>query len=146
MSQVIRWPSPLAVDDGPGTQALRRCGPLQRKGVLVVDPDGHGGWTMLRAAKAAGALVTVLCPGEMAELARSAGADVVMDAARQDPAWYGGAWTLIYDPAGRLGYGRVAHSLERRGTYLTAAACWADRARAVVARLGGGPRLVRLDG
>jgi len=91
-------------------------------------------------------MVTALCPPERAQDAWEAGADVVMDPERQDPTWYRGAWTVIYDPAGRIGFARAARSLDRDGVYVTASAPLADRTRALVARLSGGPRLLRLRG
>ena len=91
-------------------------------------------------------MVTALCAPERAQDAWEAGADAVMDPERQDPTWYRGAWTVIYDPAGRIGYTRAARSLDPDGVYVTSAAPWADRGRALVARVTGGPKLLRLRG
>jgi NADPH:quinone reductase-like Zn-dependent oxidoreductase len=145
MSQSVGWTSSIAVGEGPEegleTAVLRVCGSLLRKGVLVVPRGRSGGWSVLRRAKAAGAMVTALCPRERARDAKLAGADVVMDPERQDPTWYRGAWTLIYDPAGRIGFARASSALARPGVYVTCSASLAERARALLARLGGGPRL-----
>jgi hypothetical protein len=126
------------------TAVLRLCGPLFRRAVLVVAPGRSSGWSVLRQAKAAGAMVTALCPPDLAQDAWQAGADAVMDPERQDPTWYRGAWTVIYDPAGRIGYARAARSLDSGGFYVTATALWPDRGRALVARVSGGPKLLRL--
>jgi hypothetical protein len=63
-----------------------------------------------------------------------------MNPERQDPTWYRGAWSVIYDPAGRIGYARAAHSLDHDGVYVTASAPWSDRGRALVARVSGGTK------
>jgi NADPH:quinone reductase-like Zn-dependent oxidoreductase len=91
-------------------------------------------------------MVTALCAPDGAQDAWEAGADAVMDPERQDPTWYRGAWTVIYDPDGRIGFARAARSLDQGGVYVTSAAPWADRARALVARISGGPKLLRLRG
>jgi len=148
MAPRVGWASSVAAsewpEEGQESAALRLCGPLFRKAVLVVPPGRSGGWSVLRQAKAAGAMVTALCPPERAQDAKGAGADAVLDPERQDPTWYRGAWTVIYDPGGRIGFARAARSLDRCGVYVTSSARLGDRARALVARLGGGPRLLRL--
>jgi hypothetical protein len=150
MSQSVVWASSVATsewpEEGRESAVLRLCGSLFRKAVLVVPPGPSSGWSILRQAKAAGAMVTALCPPGRARDALEAGADAVLDPERQDPTWYRGAWTVIYDPAGRIGFARAARSLDRGGVYVTSSAPLADRTRALVARLSGGPRLLRLQG
>lgn len=148
MAQSVAWTESAVAsawpEDGRETAFLRLCGPLFRRAVLVVSRDGPIGSSVLRQAKEAGAMVTALCAPERAQDAWDAGADAVMDPQRQDPTWYRGAWTVIYDPAGQIGFARAARSLDADGVYVTATAPWADRTRALVARIGGGPRLLRL--
>ncbi len=149
MTDSVGWKSSVAAEwpeEGRETAALRLCGSLFRKAVLVVPPGRSGGWSVLRQAKEAGAMVTALCAPDRAQDAREAGADAVMDPERQDPTWYRGCWTVIYDPAGRIGFARAARSLDRNGVYVTSSAPLADRTRALVARISGGPRLLRLRG
>jgi NADPH:quinone reductase-like Zn-dependent oxidoreductase len=122
--------------------ALDRCGPLFGRAVLVVSSGRHGEWSVLRRAKEEGAMVTALCAPERAQDAREAGADAVMDPARQDPTWYRGAWAVVYDPAGLIGFRRAASSLGPGGFYVTSSARLPDRARAMLAGLSGGPRLL----
>lgn len=126
------------------TAVLRACGSLFREAVLVVPADGSSAWSMLREARAAGAMVTALCAPERAHEAWAAGADAVLDPERQDPTWYRGAWTLIYDPAGRIGFARAARSLVSGGVYATGVASLADRSRALFGRLAGGPKILSL--
>ncbi len=148
MVQSIGWVAPASAkewaEEAGETAFLHRCGPLFQKAVLVVPSGPSRGWSVLRRAKAAGAMVTALCAPERAQDAREAGADAVMDPERQDPTCYRGAWAVIYDPAGRIGFARAAPSLDQGGVYVTFSARWADWARALVARLSGGPRLLRL--
>jgi hypothetical protein len=150
MAGSFSWAAPVAAHEwaetGRETAFLRSCGPLFRRAVLVVPRDHASGWSVLRQAKAAGAMVTALCSPDRAQDAWEAGADAVMDPQRQDPTWYRGAWTVIYDPAGRIGFVRAARVLDRDGVYVTTAAPWADRGRALLARLSGGPKLLRLRG
>jgi NADPH:quinone reductase-like Zn-dependent oxidoreductase len=143
-------PVPRATDrsnvasESPVAAALGRCRPLFRRSVLVVvAPAAREGWEAVRIARDQGARVTALCPAEQATEARSAGAEVILDPARTDPTWYRGAWSVIFDPAGGIGFRRAMASLAPDGVYLTSWARPADRARALLARLRGGPRLLR---
>lgn len=143
----VPWRARAAVaGDSPAASALRRCRPLFRKSVLVVAPAEHGGWEAIRAATGEGARVTALCPAEHAAPARAAGAEVVLDPARTDPTWYRGAWSVIVDPAGWIGFRRARAALAPGGVYVTSSARRSDRARALLARIGGGPRLLRARG
>jgi len=130
----------------PVAAALGRCRPLFRRSVLVVAPAEGGSWEALRLARDEGACVTALCSAEQATEARAAGADVVLDPARTDPTWYRGAWSVIVDPAGGIGFRRAMASLSPDGVYVTLSPRPSDRARAAVARLSGGPRLLCLRG
>ncbi len=148
MAESFSWTAPVGANEWPAesqeTAFLRLCGSLFRRAVLVVPQDASRGWSVLRQAKEAGAMVTALCVPDRARDAWEAGADAVMDPKRQDPTWYRGAWTVIYDPAGRIGYARASRSLDRNGVYVTCAAPWADRGRALLTHLSGGPKLLRL--
>jgi hypothetical protein len=149
MALDVGWAAPVArasewLEEATPASVLSACGSLFRKAVLVVPQDGPGAWSMLREARAAGAMVTALCAPERAHEAWTAGADAVLDPKRQDPTWYRGAFSLIYDPAGRIGFSRAARSLVEGGVYATGAAPLLDRSRALLTRLGGGPRILRL--
>jgi NADPH:quinone reductase-like Zn-dependent oxidoreductase len=126
--------------------ALGRCRPLFRRSVLVVDPSAGTGREALELARSEGARVTVLCPPLQAPEARDAGADFVLDPTRTDPTWYRGAWAVIVDPAGALGYRRARRALEGGGAYVTFRARPLERALALVDRIGGPRRLLRLRG
>jgi len=135
---------PAVASESPVAAALGRCRPLFRRSVLVVAPAEGGGWEALSLARDQGACVTALCRADQATEARAAGADVVLDPARTDPTWYRGAWSVIVDTAGGIGYRRAARSLGPGGVYVTSSARPSDRGRALLARLSGGPRLLRL--
>jgi NADPH:quinone reductase-like Zn-dependent oxidoreductase len=135
-----------AASETPVAAALRRCRPLFRRSVLVVSPAERGGWEAVRIASDQGARVTALCPAEQETDARAAGAEVVLDPARVDPTWYRGAWSVIIDATGRIGFRRAMASLAPDGVYVTSSARPSDRARALLARLSGGPRLLRSRG
>jgi NADPH:quinone reductase-like Zn-dependent oxidoreductase len=123
-------------------EALGRCGPLLRRSVLFVD-DGAGVPTeAVGFARREGARVTTLSAASGAERARNAGAEFVLDPERTDPAWYRGAWSVIVDPAGKMGFRRARPSLGPGGVYITASASVGDHVSALVGRLGGGPRLL----
>jgi hypothetical protein len=128
--------------ESPLAAALGRCRPLFRRSVLVVAPAERGGWEA-RIARDLGARVTALCPAEQATEARAAGAEVILDPARTDPTWYRGAWSVIVDATGGIGFRRAMPSLAPNGVYVTSAARPSDRARALLTRLSGGPRLLR---
>jgi NADPH:quinone reductase-like Zn-dependent oxidoreductase len=137
---------PAVASESPVAATLGRCRPLYRRSVLVVAPNQGSGWEALRFAKQQGACVTALCPAEQATEATAAGADAILDPARTDPTWYRGAWSVIVDPAGGIGFRRAMASLAPGGVYVTSSARPSDRARALLARLTGGPRLLRSRG
>ncbi len=137
---------PALARESPVAAALRRCRPLFRRSVLVVAPAEHGGWEAVRLASDQGARVTALCPDDQATEARAAGAEVVLDPARTDPTWYRGAWSVIVDPGGGIGFRRAMASLAPGGVYVTPSVRPSDRARALLARLSGGPRLLSSRG
>jgi len=90
--------------------------------------------------------VTALCRADQATEAKAAGAEVTLDPERTDPTWYRGAWSVIVDTKGEIGFRRAMASLAPDGVYVTPSVRPADRARALVARLSGGPRLLRSKG
>jgi NADPH:quinone reductase-like Zn-dependent oxidoreductase len=132
--------------ESPVTAALDRCRPLFRRSVLVVAPAERGGLEAVRVASQQGARVTALCSAEQAVVARAAGAEMILDPERTDPTWYRGAWSVIVDPVGGIGFRRAMASLAPDGAYVTPSVRPSDRARALLARLSGGPRLLSSRG
>lgn len=128
----------------PVVAALVRCGPLFRRSVLFVDAGEGPSVEAVRLARGEGARVTALCPLERAAEARAAGAEFVLDPRRTDPTWYRGAWSVIVDPEGTIGFRRASRSLGPGGVYITSQAPAGDRLRAALARLRRRSRLLRL--
>lgn len=135
---------PDAPDGCPLRAALVRCGSLFHRSVLFVDAGDGLPLEAVRFARREGARVTALSVTERTEQALEDGAELVLDPARTDPAWYRGAWSVIVDPAGRMGFRHALESLGPRGVYITFAPSVRDRAAALAARLRGGPRLLTL--
>ena len=132
--------------ESPVTAALGRCRGLFRRSVLVVASDEGCGWEAVRIASRQGARVTALCFAAEAVSARAAGAEAILDPARDRPDVVRGAWSVIVDTKGEIGFRRAMASLAPDGVYVTPSARPTDRARALVARLSGGPRLLRSRG
>jgi NADPH:quinone reductase-like Zn-dependent oxidoreductase len=134
-----------ATDGRTIAAALGRCGPLFRRSVLFVDDEGAGlPAEAVGLARREGARVTALSAAAQAQRSLEAGAELVLDPARTDPAWYRGAWSVIVDPAGKMGFRHARESLAPGGVYITSAPRARDRVSALVARLLGGPRLLNL--
>lgn len=133
-------------DMGPKTiaAALGRCGPLFHRSVLFVDEGVGLPAEAVGLARREGARVTALSAAAQSQRSLEAGAELVLDPARTDPAWYRGAWSVIVDPAGKMGFRHARESLAPGGVYITSAPCARDRVSALVARLLGGPRLLNL--
>lgn len=96
---------------------LRPCGNLAGKNVLVNGATGGVGHFALQVAKARGARVTAVCSGRNAELARSLGADEVIDYAGEDFTQAGKSYDVIFDAHGLLGLNKVAPVLAPKGFY-----------------------------
>lgn len=147
----LTWPFVGTDDDGRRTDAgeralalaLERGRRLGSTSALFVDP-GPGDRRLLRLARDLGARVTALCSPERAADACERGAEFVMDRRHTDPTWYRGAWSVIVDPDGRLGFLRARPALGPCGAYLTASPSVTDLARSLASLLGGGPRVARL--
>lgn len=101
------------------TSGLRQCGDLAGKEVLVNGATGGVGHFALQVAKARGARVTAVCSGRNAELARSLGADEVIDYTQQDFTRSGRQYDVIYDAFGMLGLAKAAPAMKPRSSYAT---------------------------
>lgn len=147
----LTWPPASAGEAGADKSGCERAVALAidrrlalgTTSVLFVDP-GPTEATALRRAREEGAWATALCAGGRPFDAQTAGAEFVLDPRRTDPTWYRGAWSVIVDPAGRLGFRRAQPALSPRGVYLTTAPRLGDRVRSLLSRLGRGPRVQRI--
>ena len=146
----LPWPF-VGADDECGADAVERALALwlergRRLGstsALFVDPRPSDR-RLLRLARDHGARVTALCAADRAADACAGGAEFVMDPRVTDPTWYRGAWSVIVDPDGRLGFRRARPALVPCGVYLTASPSARHLARSLASLLGGGPRVARL--
>jgi NADPH:quinone reductase-like Zn-dependent oxidoreductase len=85
-------------------------------GVLIVGATGGVGSLAVQIAKAAGARVTAVCSAHNADLARSLGAEDVIDYATEDFTDGSRRWDVIVDTAGRRPLRRLRRALTPKGT------------------------------
>ncbi|MFF3691433.1 NAD(P)-dependent alcohol dehydrogenase [Streptomyces sp. NPDC002187] len=98
-------------------QALRDAGRLQAgQTVLVIGAAGGVGTFAVQLAKAFGAHVTGVCSTTGADLARSLGADEVIDYTREDPTDGTRRYDLVLDTAGNRPLSELRRALTPRGT------------------------------
>ena len=97
-----------------------------RKGsrILVYGASGSIGTAGVQLAKYFGADVTAVCSTKNAELARSLGADRVIDYTQQDFTKSGETYDVIFDAVGKLSFGRCRNSLRPGGIYLPTDGLW----------------------
>ena len=100
-------------------QGLRDHGRVQQgQRVLVIGASGGVGSFAVQLAKSLGAEVTGVCSGGNADLVRSLGADHVIDYTREDFAWGGRRYDLIFQLAGTRSPWDCRRALTSKGTLL----------------------------
>lgn len=98
-------------------QALRDHGKLQPgQAVLINGASGGVGTFAIQIAKALGAEVTAVCSTRNVELARSLGADAVVDYTREDFTRRGDRYDLLFDNAGSRSWSACKRVLKPRAT------------------------------
>ena len=98
-------------------RAVRDVGKVQPgQSVLVIGASGGVGTLAVQIAKASGATITAVCSTAKADLARSIGADDVIDYTREDFADGSRRWDLIIDTAGRRPLSQLRRALTPKGT------------------------------
>ncbi len=105
-----------------------RAGLRPGQRVLVHGASGGVGTYAVQIAKALGAVVTAVCSAGKVELARSLGADEVIDYTREDFAAGGRRWDVIFAANGARSILDYRRALAPRGVYLM---------------VGGAPRQLR---
>jgi NADPH:quinone reductase-like Zn-dependent oxidoreductase len=98
------------------TLKLANIQPGQR--VLIYGASGSVGVFAVQLAKHFGAHVTAVCSTANLELAKSLGADEVIDYTREDFSKAGPIYDVVYDTVGFAGFSRCIKSLKRGGTCL----------------------------
>jgi NADPH:quinone reductase-like Zn-dependent oxidoreductase len=97
---------------------LRSAGPLEGGSVLVYGASGSVGTAGVQLAKHFGAQVTGVCSTRHVDLARSLGADEVVDYTAEDFTRNGKKYDVIFDAVGKTSFRRTRRSLKRGGTYV----------------------------
>lgn len=98
---------------------LRRVGLQRGQRILIYGAAGAIGSAGVQLARSHfGAHVTAVCSGRSLELARSLGADEVIDYTRDDFTKNGQTYHVIFDAVGKHRFTRCKDSLERGGRYI----------------------------
>jgi NADPH:quinone reductase-like Zn-dependent oxidoreductase len=86
--------------------------------VLIYGASGAIGTAGVQLARHLGADVTAVCSTKNLDLARSLGADRVIDYTQEDFTRNGQTYDVIFDAVGKLSFARCKGSLARGGSYL----------------------------
>jgi NADPH:quinone reductase-like Zn-dependent oxidoreductase len=97
---------------------LRLAALKERQRILVYGASGAIGTAAVQLARYFGADVTAVCSTKNLELARSLGADRVVDYTREDFTKNGQTYDVIFDAVGKHTFKRCRGSLDRGGSYL----------------------------
>jgi 2-desacetyl-2-hydroxyethyl bacteriochlorophyllide A dehydrogenase len=87
--------------------------------VLINGTSGSVGTFAVQLARYFGAQVTGVCSTTNIEMARSLGADIVIDYTKEDFTKNGHTYDVIFDTVGKTSFSRCKNSLKQRGRYLT---------------------------
>jgi NADPH:quinone reductase-like Zn-dependent oxidoreductase len=110
-----------AVCDGAliALSCLRKADHLREgRSILVYGASGSVGTAAVQLAKHLGAEVTAVCNTKNVELARSLGADEVVDYLQEDFTKNGKTYDVIFDAVGKYSFRRCRHSLKPGGIYI----------------------------
>jgi NADPH:quinone reductase-like Zn-dependent oxidoreductase len=109
-----------AVSDGAilALGCLRKAGPLEGRQLLIYGASGSIGTAGVQLARYFDAHVTAVCNTKNVELARSLGADEVIDHLQEDFTKNGESYDVIFDAVGKLRFRRCRGSLKDGGIYL----------------------------
>ncbi len=111
-------------------QGLRHKGQIQPgQKVLINGASGGVGTFAVQIAKAFGAEVTAVCSTRNVDMARSIGADHVIDYTQEDFTKSGETYDVIFDVVGKSSFSRSIRSLTRDGRYLLGNARLSQRVR-----------------
>jgi NADPH:quinone reductase-like Zn-dependent oxidoreductase len=99
-------------------RALRRAGLERGQRILINGASGSIGSAAVQLAKDLGAEITAVCGTENLELARSLGADRVIDYTREDFTKDAGRYDVVFDAVGKSSFRRCRGLLEPQGIFL----------------------------
>ncbi|MGZ4332985.1 MAG: NAD(P)-dependent alcohol dehydrogenase [Gaiellaceae bacterium] len=109
-----------AADGGCSALSTLRQARLQAgQRVVVYGASGSIGTAAVQVAKHQGAHVTAVCGPDALDLARSLGAEEVVDYTRADYAGRGETYDLVFDAVGKSSYRRCRRALIPDGLYIT---------------------------
>jgi NADPH:quinone reductase-like Zn-dependent oxidoreductase len=109
-----------AVCDGAliALSCLKLAHPLAGRSILVYGASGSIGTAAVQLTRHFGAEVTAVCNTKSIELARSLGADEVIDHTQEDFTRNGKTYDVIFDSVGKHSFRRCRGSLKRGGLYI----------------------------
>jgi NADPH:quinone reductase-like Zn-dependent oxidoreductase len=116
----ISFEEAAAVCDGAALAlaCLRKAAPLEGRSVVVYGASGSVGTAGVQLAKHFGAHVTAVCNTKNLELARSLGADEVVDYTQEDFTRNGKTYDVVFDAVGKHSFRRCRRSLKPGGSFL----------------------------
>lgn len=117
----MRFEEAAAVADGgcSALSTLRQAGLKSGRRVVVYGASGSIGTAAVQIAKDKGAHVTAVCGPNALDLARSLGADEVVDYTREDYVARDATYDLVFDAVGKSSYRRCRRALKPDGLYMT---------------------------
>jgi NADPH:quinone reductase-like Zn-dependent oxidoreductase len=120
MPDSVTFEEAAAVPDGACTAlcCLRSAGTLKSRRVLVYGASGSIGTAAVQWARYFDAHVTAVCNTKNVELARSLGADEVIDYTREDFTKNGQTYDVIFDAVGKHSFRRCRRSLRPGGMFI----------------------------
>jgi NADPH:quinone reductase-like Zn-dependent oxidoreductase len=120
MPEGLTFEEAAAVCDG-GSLALgclRKADLREGHSILIYGASGSIGTAVVQLAKVLGAEVTAVCGTKNLQLARSLGADHVVDYLHEDFTQSGRTYDVIFDAVGKHSFWRCRHSLKPGGVYV----------------------------
>jgi NADPH:quinone reductase-like Zn-dependent oxidoreductase len=124
-------------------QGLRDCAKLEPgQTVLINGAAGGVGTFALQIARSMGARVTGVCSGSNAELARSLGAERVIDYAREDFTQSPQKWDAIFDLVGNRTLAEYRRALQPRGVFVSCGGGGPDKKASELAGVMFGKMLI----
>jgi NADPH:quinone reductase-like Zn-dependent oxidoreductase len=100
--------------------ALNKIAKLQKgQHVFINGGTGGVGSASIQIAKALGAIVTTSVSAKNIDHAKTLGADIVMDYNKDDVLTSTQKYDVIFDTVGKLVFSKVAHTLVKKGVFVT---------------------------
>ncbi len=102
-----------------GLSGIQKCGNLRNKQILINGATGGIGHLVTQMSIAKGGIVTAVCSGKNAELAKKLGAASVIDYQKKNILEQKGHFDIVYDAAAKLTYTKAKGILKKQGIYCT---------------------------